>query len=1257
MHLSVVIACRDRARRLDAVLARWLAAGPPSGCEILVVDASSHDEGGRSICGAFRGRYPRFPLLYSRLQPGASFAQCAHAGTASALGDSVALLDLDSELHDTLPPLAELMRLSTGGRTVCSIAAERDGGVRFLIAPRVRLIASDGLDARLPSVAAQFLDAAARLHQPNAGVSGARADQIPRAAVHVAPPDAALGTVVLEAGADVDALALKLERALFGRGAAVRRVLIACLDSQREEVEARLRERFRALSIESFTTWGEETLARLSAAVTSGRVGLLPAASPFTNPAWEEVPDEGPSVVPWVPLANLPETGGHDHAYLASGWLAPAALLRVAKAVPGRFPGLPQLAAAMGASVRFRSAASGAAPRHPRGARGRSPITTDAAVLAVVPHYRCEEWLGQCLAALVAQTRPLQAIVVIDDGSSTPPVELVRQFPSVTLLRAPDNVGPYRLIQSVIAQTHYDAYLFQDADDWSCVDRLELLLAEAERTGAEMIGTQALQVRDDHSVVPRCYPLDVTHALSIAPTYALLHPSSLVARGLVQRLGGFSSGLRFGGDAEFQFRAAHAARLVNIDRFAYCRRLRHASLTSAPGTGLTSSARADLDRQLLERVQGNLVRVAQGLHPDLTPLATAADILLEHLTGPQLAWGEHDTGPRAAPRSDAATQGDSADTRRYCARRLVQFPAGDDETLVLSRSGAVSLLSQDVAANLAGWRSLVRRNQQPGAKRLSDTLADSSSMVWRDYLMSDEELVAMAQAAGADPLGPPPRIATIGVVTRDRLDSLLRCVASFGTHARTHGRAPDYSVVDDTGDPAARERTRRQLHNLARTQDMSVYYAGFEEKRAFADALIATGAASADVIDLALFDPFGVGHTTGANRNAFLLDTVGQLAFSADDDTVCTVHSACAPADSLLLSSARSHLRFWFHPHHEEILRATAGEQTDLLGAHEALLGKSVTSCIARVRPEDLQCDRMGERLTRAVEACRGRVVATLNGVFGDCGLPSPAVYPLLEDDSRDRLVRTRSHYEQACSSRELLRVVTEPTISDAPWGCQTVTMGVDNRLLLPPFFPVLRGQDFLFGLTIAACYEDGFLGYVPHAVLHQPAEHRSFSRSEIWTSAAHLNLASIVAACLSSARFGVARRSPAERLAVLGAWLIELGSLPIEEFETWLREQIYRTQSAYIEMVEDLRERYVRRPAYWDHDLARQLTTLRAALARADFIVPADLVQSGDTEAARRLTPRLLHRYGELLAGWPGIVEAARALRHQGTRLSRKLA
>ncbi len=269
----------------------------------------------------------------------------------------------------------------------------------------------------------------------------------------------------------------------------------------------------------------------------------------------------------------------------------------------------------------------------------RPGLDHEATVLAVVPHFRCEEWLPDALDSLLSQTRPPDGIVVIDDASSDPPVGIVRQFPRVILLAANENVGPYRLIQSVMEQAKYDAFLFQDADDWSRPDRLERLLDGAQATGAELIGSWEVRIFVQEGDVVRVeYPLDVNQALGNDPTaFPLLHPTSLVQRDLVLRIGGYASGMRFSGDAEFLRRAALVARVMNVPEYLYLRRKREGALTTSPETGLRSDARREVQHRLWERARLNAEKVALGEPPDLSPMAVAGPVPLRHLAGPPLA--------------------------------------------------------------------------------------------------------------------------------------------------------------------------------------------------------------------------------------------------------------------------------------------------------------------------------------------------------------------------------------------------------------------------------------------------------------------------------------------------------------------------------------------------------------------------------------------------------------------------------------------
>jgi glycosyltransferase involved in cell wall biosynthesis len=280
---------------------------------------------------------------------------------------------------------------------------------------------------------------------------------------------------------------------------------------------------------------------------------------------------------------------------------------------------------------RTKTTTMGHAPKLP-------PLHRDSTVLALIPHFECEQYLDDCLAALSAQTRPLDGIVVIDDVSARSPVDIVARYPNVTLLQADENSGPYRLVQQVINDTDYDAYLFQDADDWSAPDRLERLLAHAEEHGADMVGSQEVRIFcDEPEVVPIQWPLDGNEPFQERPTaFPLLHPTTLVSRAAMMAAGGYSMGLRFGGDAEFLRRVHYVARCVNTPHHGYYRRVRQGSLTTAPATAIGTPARKQLMEETFARANANAEAVARGGQPDLSPLRPGPPIKLRRLCGPRL---------------------------------------------------------------------------------------------------------------------------------------------------------------------------------------------------------------------------------------------------------------------------------------------------------------------------------------------------------------------------------------------------------------------------------------------------------------------------------------------------------------------------------------------------------------------------------------------------------------------------------------------
>ena len=538
-----------------------------------------------------------------------------------------------------------------------------------------------------------------------------------------------------------------------------------------------------------------------------------------------------------------------------------------------------------------------------------------------------------------------------------------------------------------------------------------------------------------------------------------------------------------------------------------------------------------------------------------------------------------------------------------------------------------------------------------------------SQLVNQIDALSDEEAEALLSSEAASFIAEgklvarqsPNRIASIVIATKDRPDALRRAVTSFVENCLEHERTADLLVCDDSSLPAARDKCRQALTLLAKRYDINIRYAGLEEKLDFAQWLADRGIPR-QTADFALFDSEKCGRSCGANRNAALLGSVGDLVFSADDDTLC--HSSVHPdvGVGVDVSWGSDPADFWFYHSREKAFSSAAFRDIDLLTGHERLLG-----CRAGdldIQDTDLASadPRIRERIARG-----GKVLVTFNGLLGDCGWSAPFGFwraplgcLLLPRESHERLVSSESHYRMACSTREILRVVKRPAVSDDAFSMVTF-MGLDNRLLLPPFMPVMRGQGLVFGRTLNAAFSNGLFGHVPFALIHSPMEQRSFWNGEALRTASGFDVARLVIECINTYHPDPGSGDEVG-LRALGKHLLELGALPLKDFETAVRAQTRKTSREFISGVEGRLSDCCESPAFWANDVKKYVAIMLEHMDRPDSCVPLDLLNGRSAEDARELARRLVCRFGELLCWWPNIVRIARDLRNEGWELGRSL-
>jgi glycosyltransferase involved in cell wall biosynthesis len=117
------------------------------------------------------------------------------------------------------------------------------------------------------------------------------------------------------------------------------------------------------------------------------------------------------------------------------------------------------------ASIPERSIATDRVPAGNVASRYGAPASHDAATVGVViTTYNHAHFLEQALESVRAQTRPCNAVVVVDDGSSDDPAAVVARFPEARLIRQ-ENRGLAAARNTGLASLDTAYVVFLDADD------------------------------------------------------------------------------------------------------------------------------------------------------------------------------------------------------------------------------------------------------------------------------------------------------------------------------------------------------------------------------------------------------------------------------------------------------------------------------------------------------------------------------------------------------------------------------------------------------------------------------------------------------------------------------------------------------------------------------------------------------------------------------------------------------------------------
>ena len=384
------------------------------------------------------------------------------------------------------------------------------------------------------------------------------------------------------------------------------------------------------------------------------------------------------------------------------------------------------------------------------------------------------------------------------------------------------------------------------------------------------------------------------------------------------------------------------------------------------------------------------------------------------------------------------------------------------------------------------------------------------------------------------------------------------------------------------------------------------------------------------MLDFALFGD------AGAGRNVLNLLTSGRNVVTLDDD-VLALPWECGEASSAL--------RFAGHEFCEEVgnfesrsdaLDNLRAADIFLLDAHNRLLGRSLGEL----------CDEYGPRvdLRNACEHTLAWLQAgadptvrmSFSGLAGDSGAQCP--YPLLfhSPSLRRRAAFDPSVAAVALSGREVRRIVDAVTITHNS-HCMTYCTGLSNLQPLPPFMPIGRNQDGVFGQTLKYCEPESISAHVPVGIVHDSLRPSQYQPGEV--PFVRPRLCDFLARPILDGRARTSLNNRDDRMRHLGRTLSGIGTLPPKDFGEFVLHAALNHRCADS----------VRFDGVNGEDSATLTAVGRQyqdALVRTaqtpDFFFPREFDAIRSMEEREQRLRTYMVEYGRLLTAWPDIAYSA---------------
>lgn len=479
------------------------------------------------------------------------------------------------------------------------------------------------------------------------------------------------------------------------------------------------------------------------------------------------------------------------------------------------------------------------------------------------------------------------------------------------------------------------------------------------------------------------------------------------------------------------------------------------------------------------------------------------------------------------------------------------------------------------------------------------------------------------------------------IITWERPAALERLLKSIHSNCNTN-KVHQFYVVDDSRNAENIDKNRELTAKFAIDTKTQIQYFGQTQQQSLLDNLSRQLPEHEEAIRfLADQSRWREQWTCGLARNIALLLSCGHRLVVMDDDSVCDVYDpGQAKPDITFFDGSRE--ADFFQNEQEWISRRTPLNQ-DPIDRHMQCLGLSFSESLNVLGQGNLKATgfKHADALLGSELKPESPVLVTECGSYGCPGTNTNTWLPHMAPESLESMLASTQKTSNALNTRMIWSGHNHPHFSPRPNMSQIT--GLDNRQILPPYFPILRGEDRWFGYFLNFIFPSAVTLDYPWAAPHLPIpprtwqdKDRDFTPSALFPSYYWEKILESKTSCVA--------KEPTERIAALSGFFNDLAAAPVDVLVANHRDDLLRDLSEQLCRLEELQASSGSASSEWQDYLKQGIEQLSKGFEHAcledDLLEGQPQPLQGDELVM--FWKKAWAGFAAALLAWPEIREAA---------------